>query len=733
MEYDDPASEPARVRAAQAGDAAALEQLIESYLPLVYAIATRALDRHADADDVVQETMVRAVAHLGDLRDPYRFRPWIVAIAVRQIRERSRRVRRRGSEVSLDALPDDPTPHLDVADLVARTVDDAAQRRTVEEAVVWLEPEDRQVLALWQLELAGSIDRDDVASGLGISRAHTAVRVHRLKARLDDARSIVTALAQAPRCPELEQAARGWDGATTPIWRKRLLRHVRSCDRCGPASAGAVPLDRLLIGAALAPVPAALVIESARIAVSTPAVTTATSIGAVQQVVASLTAKPAAVVAAAGMAGLAGGGLIVGAAVWPSGDWGPGVPEAAPPVTVTTTAPTSTRATSTPTPSRTTASPSPSKGPAAITGPLVYVSPDGDDHAPGTEKHPLRTVARAIKAVRAGQTIVLRAGVYRPRVTLTTGRDGTAAKPITLTSAEGEHAVLDGSRLGEGRNLLELTVAHWVVRDLEVRGAPGHGLACRSCSNSTFQHLDVHDNGASGMVLTGSGTTDNRVLDSDFHDNHDDATQGETADGLEIRDGSGEGNLIQGVRSFHNADDGISFWNFASGVRVMSTWSFGNGYNRWDVPGDWLGNGEGFKLGGRSDGSVDAPHEIVNSAAWDNRHRGFRGNGNDGAVRVVRSTAFANHGSGFEIPGVGAQVIRCVSVGDGEGVMFTPGVFTDLNSWQGARPNTMTFVSVDASVAEGPRGPGWSLPVSDFLIPTDPYAGASMRNTPYPD
>lgn len=53
------------IEGAQAGDRRALDELVAGWLPLVYNIVGRALNGHADVDDVVQETMLRAVDHLG--------------------------------------------------------------------------------------------------------------------------------------------------------------------------------------------------------------------------------------------------------------------------------------------------------------------------------------------------------------------------------------------------------------------------------------------------------------------------------------------------------------------------------------------------------------------------------------------------------------------------------------------------------------------------------------------
>jgi DNA-directed RNA polymerase specialized sigma24 family protein len=83
-------SDTAVVMAARNGDQEALEQLLKAYLPLVYNIVGCALNGHADVDDVVQETMVRAVNGLDGLRKPDRFRSWLVAITVRQLRDRWR-------------------------------------------------------------------------------------------------------------------------------------------------------------------------------------------------------------------------------------------------------------------------------------------------------------------------------------------------------------------------------------------------------------------------------------------------------------------------------------------------------------------------------------------------------------------------------------------------------------------------------------------------------------------
>ncbi|WBO63537.1 sigma-70 family RNA polymerase sigma factor [Streptomyces camelliae] len=291
------------VAAAQAGDRRALDDLTASWLPLVYNIVGRALNGHADVDDVVQETMLRAVGNLGSLRDPDSFRSWLVAIAMRQIRDRARR--RSADRLPADAAARDSA---DFAELTVLRLHLEGQRREVAEAVRWLDDEERQLLSLWWLEVAGELTRRELAEALGISRQHAAVRVQRMKGRLETARGIVRALEGA--CPKLGELTARWDGQPDSVWRKRLARHLRGCGYCGDAPEPVVPAERLLVGLALVPVPAGFALSLALGGGKTAvAVGTASTAGWSAKALGVLT-KPA-VAVAAGATIVAGGAYVV--------------------------------------------------------------------------------------------------------------------------------------------------------------------------------------------------------------------------------------------------------------------------------------------------------------------------------------------------------------------------------------------------------------------------------------
>ncbi len=88
------------------GDRWAEEALYRRHAPAVTAAVVRLIGRHADADDVVQDTFVIALERLSALRSGEAFRAWVARIAVNEVRRRLRR-RRWLQLVSLDRGVDD--------------------------------------------------------------------------------------------------------------------------------------------------------------------------------------------------------------------------------------------------------------------------------------------------------------------------------------------------------------------------------------------------------------------------------------------------------------------------------------------------------------------------------------------------------------------------------------------------------------------------------------------------
>ncbi|WP_285640327.1 sigma-70 family RNA polymerase sigma factor [Lentzea sp. NBRC 102530] len=243
----------ATVIAAREGDQRALDDLVSGYLPLVYNIVGHALGGHADTDDVVQETMLRAVHGLPSLRDPAGFRSWLVVIAMNQIRLRHRE--RQRAPIAGEVPHDVADPGADFVDLTIMRLQLSGQRREVVSATRWLSEDERELLSLWWLEAAGRLTRTEVATALDLTPQHTAVRVQRVKAQLDAARIVVRALERTPRCPDLADMVAEWNGEPSALWRKRIARHSRECVRCGRCGHDLASVEGLLARLPLVPLP----------------------------------------------------------------------------------------------------------------------------------------------------------------------------------------------------------------------------------------------------------------------------------------------------------------------------------------------------------------------------------------------------------------------------------------------------------------------------------------------
>ncbi|MEV7990419.1 sigma-70 family RNA polymerase sigma factor [Streptomyces sp. NPDC086077] len=267
----------ALVTAAAGGDPKAQHALVSAFLPLVYNVVGRALNGSVDVDDVVQETVLRALDSLDSLRAPENFRSWLVAIAMNQVRAHWHD--RQSAPGAVEEAQDLADPGADFVDLTMVQLQLSGQRQETARATRWLEPDDRGLLSLWWLECAGELTRSEVAAALELSPQHTAVRVQRMKAQLEAARVVVRALDARPRCEELSGLLASWDGRPSALWRKRTARHARGCARCSGLWGGLMPAEGLLAGLALVAATPALLDRVLSASGGMATVSSATSLG----------------------------------------------------------------------------------------------------------------------------------------------------------------------------------------------------------------------------------------------------------------------------------------------------------------------------------------------------------------------------------------------------------------------------------------------------------------------
>jgi RNA polymerase sigma-70 factor (ECF subfamily) len=112
VEEKDPYSDTALVEDCQNGNPAAFDELVRRYKDRVYNVIYRFLGNHEDAQDVAQETFLRAYLGIRQFEGRAKVYTWLYSIAGNLARNRLRDYGRRGRDraVPLEDARDGATP-----------------------------------------------------------------------------------------------------------------------------------------------------------------------------------------------------------------------------------------------------------------------------------------------------------------------------------------------------------------------------------------------------------------------------------------------------------------------------------------------------------------------------------------------------------------------------------------------------------------------------------------------
>jgi hypothetical protein len=362
----------------------------------------------------------------------------------------------------------------------------------------------------------------------------------------------------------------------------------------------------------------------------------------------------------------------------------------------------------------------------ALPAGALVVATSGNDANPGTLTQPLATIQRAVNLVQPGGTIAIRGGTYALTTNIQIVHSGTASAPITMSSFQGERVIIDGEPLPATpaplggsipraqRGAIHQEASWWRLTGLEIINGP-YGIYCDGCNNNIWERLVIHDCYETGFQLQGA-SSNNLILNLDSFANRDPRKNGESADGLGIKEGSGTGNVVRGARLWNNVDDGFDAWEFLSPIQIEDSMAWGNGVNRWNFP-DFAGDGNGFKLGG-GDPDPPANHVVRNTMSFSNAKHGFTDNGNPGSLTIDHATAWHNGGTGFVFTASTSRLTANLAATNAKPMSLGASTGTG-NSWNiGGTWNDAALQSVDPAVVTGARTSTGTIAPSSFLRPT---------------
>ena len=157
------------IRRSRAGDAAAFAELVRRYQQLIHALTYRMTGSTADAEDLAQDTFIRAYRQLRSYRGDAKFSSWLYRIGINTCLNWKKSQQRRdqahlewGDEQRADAPPND-------------------QAEKVQHALLQLDPKQRAAIILTVYE---EMNHAEAARVLGCSETTVSWRVHMARNKL---------------------------------------------------------------------------------------------------------------------------------------------------------------------------------------------------------------------------------------------------------------------------------------------------------------------------------------------------------------------------------------------------------------------------------------------------------------------------------------------------------------------------------------------------------------------
>jgi RNA polymerase sigma-70 factor (ECF subfamily) len=181
-----PAADARLLEAVTAGEPGAFDAFVERYGRRLFAFGLRMCGHREDAEDVFQDTLLKAYQGLSELRDPGAVRTWLYRVASNQCLM-NRRGRQPARELPLaDFKPAgwESGEMAPIADWSARPDEAAHQaelREVLEAAILELPPDFKVVVLLRDVE---GLSTREAAEALGIGEGAVKMRLHRARLAL---------------------------------------------------------------------------------------------------------------------------------------------------------------------------------------------------------------------------------------------------------------------------------------------------------------------------------------------------------------------------------------------------------------------------------------------------------------------------------------------------------------------------------------------------------------------
>jgi RNA polymerase sigma-70 factor, ECF subfamily len=238
----------------KAGNHEHFQSLVSPYLHSLKLISFSILKNSHDVEEVVQESILKAFTHIGQLREGDSFKAWLLQIAANEAKMRLRKDRKhlyQSVEQDINAQVFQPRQFVDWRNIPSSELERREIQTALTAALGCLDDGYREVFVLRDVQHLGA---GDTARILGLTEGTVHTRLHRARMQM---REKLTPLFQSPRkmsmtmplkmmllmgktmlkktisCRHVTEHISDYiDDQLSPELRKQIEKHLELCDRC---------------------------------------------------------------------------------------------------------------------------------------------------------------------------------------------------------------------------------------------------------------------------------------------------------------------------------------------------------------------------------------------------------------------------------------------------------------------------------------------------------------------
>lgn len=160
------------------GDANAFSVLVERYKDLVFTLTLRMLKNREEAEEVSQDTFIKAYKSLSKFKGDSKFSTWLYKIAYRTSLDRIKKNKKYINDVAINEF----TEHqVKTIDNTLHNLEQQEQNKAIQDCIALLPSEDSFLLTLYYFD---ELSLDEISKAVGLTSNNVKVKIFRSRKKL---------------------------------------------------------------------------------------------------------------------------------------------------------------------------------------------------------------------------------------------------------------------------------------------------------------------------------------------------------------------------------------------------------------------------------------------------------------------------------------------------------------------------------------------------------------------